>query len=120
MQHHFNLQEYDLGISDANSFVFRYLRESHASHELNAHENDLLGHWIMGLFLTEGINDELMSTCSPKDFHLLVTTLFEQSLRACQAGKLGLETLKGGFECKQINCYIFVHDSITTLHCWEL
>ena len=40
-----------------------------------------------------------MSTCSPKDFHLLVATLFDQSLRACEAGILGLDTLKGGFEC---------------------
>ena len=100
MRYHFDLQDYDLGISTSKSFVLQYLRNSCVSRDLSDDENELLGNWIKGLFLTEGIGDELMSTCSPKDFHLLVATLFDQSLRACQAGKLGLDALKGGFECE--------------------
>ncbi|KAL8697962.1 MAG: hypothetical protein Q9201_006829 [Fulgogasparrea decipioides] len=86
-----------------NSFILRYFRsgcESHPIDELTEHENDLLGGWIRGLFETEGINDELMSVCKPAEFHLLVATLFDQSTKACQAGVLAAETLKGGFECK--------------------
>lgn len=68
-------------------------------------ESKLLGGWIRGLFETECISDELMSTCSPKDFHLLVATLFDQSLRACQAKVLALETLRGGLECTDISSF---------------
>lgn len=67
---------------------------------LTEHENKLLGGWIRGLFEAEAINNELMSMCSPKEFHLLVATLFDQSLKACQAKVLALDTLRGGFECK--------------------
>ncbi|KAL8861163.1 MAG: hypothetical protein Q9178_002379 [Gyalolechia marmorata] len=66
--------------------------------QLSEHENDLLGGWIRGLFEAEGINDELMSTCKPAEFHLLVATLFDQSIKACQTRTLTMETLKGGFE----------------------
>lgn len=72
---------------------------SRSPRDLSTHENKLLGGWIRGLFETEGISDELMSMSSPKEFHLLVATLFDQSLKACQGKVLALETLKGGFEC---------------------
>ena len=103
INHHFSLQDHDLGISHLDSFVLKYLRCGQVSRDpstLTEHESQQLGGWIRGLYETEGINDELMSTCSPKDFHLLVATLFDQSLKACQTGKLGLDTLKGGFECE--------------------
>ena len=72
--------------------------------QLSEHENDLLGGWIRGLFEAEGINDELMSTCKPAEFHLLVATLFDQSIKACQTRTLTMETLKGGFECMSQAC----------------
>lgn len=75
---------------------------SRSPEDLTQHENKLLGGWIRGLFETEGISDELMSMCSPKEFHLLVATLFDQSLKACQFKFLALDTLRGGFECKGI------------------
>ncbi|KAL8955376.1 MAG: hypothetical protein Q9183_006675 [Haloplaca sp. 2 TL-2023] len=68
---------------------------------MTGHQNDLLGDWIRGLFETEGINDELMSTCKPAEFHLLAATLFDQSIKAYQAGVLALETLKGGLESRK-------------------
>ena len=100
---HFNLQDSDLGISYPDSFVLKYIRNGRNARnpsDLTEQENQLLGGWIRGLFETEEISDELMSMYSPKDFHLLVATLFDQSLRACEAGVLGLDNLKGGFQCK--------------------
>ena len=101
VRHHFNLKEYDLSIGSTGSFMAKYLRNCNTSKNIadaNEKEKAMLGSWITGLFDTEGISDELMSSCSPSDFHLLVPTLFDQSLKACQLGKLGLDTLKGGFE----------------------
>ena len=54
---------------------------------------------MKGLYQAGHISDELMSTCSPKQFYLLVATLFDQSLKALQSGVLDMETIKGGFEC---------------------
>ena len=105
IRHRYDLPAYDLGISSSKSFVLKYFRNGCVSRpleDLTEQDNQILGGWIRGLFETEGISDELLSTCSPKEFHLLVATLFDQSLKACQAGVLALETLKGGFECKLI------------------
>lgn len=100
--HRFDLDEVAHGILDPNSFTAQYFRSASRSRhiqELTERESELLGGWVRGLFETEGINDELMSACKPAEFNLLVTTLFDQSIRACQAGVLAVETLKGGFEC---------------------
>ena len=101
VQHRFALHPDEVGIDGSDSFLLKYFRRGAASQpldELTEHENQLLGSWIKGLFETEGISDELMSTCKPKEFHLLVATLFDQSLKACQANALALDTLRGGFE----------------------
>ena len=101
VQHRFKLQRDGLGIDSPDSFVCKYLKDSSVSKsidDLTEHENQLLGAWIKGLFETEGISDELMSVCKPKEFHLLVATLFDQSLKACQANVLAMDTLRGGFE----------------------
>ncbi|MCJ1467583.1 mediator complex subunit [Pseudocyphellaria aurata] len=101
VKHRFSLQTHDLGVDSPNSFVLKYFKSActnRSPDELTAHENKLLGGWIRGLFEAEGINNELMSMSSPKEFHLLVATLFDQSLKACQAKFLALDTLRGGFE----------------------
>ncbi|KAI4138650.1 MAG: hypothetical protein LQ341_004573, partial [Variospora aurantia] len=101
IKHRFALDLADIGISAPESFVSQYFKsacESRAVNKLTEHENELLGGWVRGLFETEGINDELMSICKPAEFHLLVSTLFDQSIKACQAGVLGLDTLTGGLE----------------------
>jgi mediator of RNA polymerase II transcription subunit 5 len=103
VRHRFELQDYDQSNDQSDSFVRKYMKNacvSRSPESLTEHENKLLGGWIRGLFETEGISDELMSMCSPKEFHLLVATLFDQSLKACQAKFLALDTLKGGFECR--------------------
>lgn len=104
-QHRFKLDPHDLGVDSSDSFVLKYMKQAcmgRSPEDLTEHENKVLGGWIRGLFVTEGISDELMSMCSPKEFHLLVATLFEQSLKACQFKFLALDTLRGGFECRQI------------------
>ncbi|KAL8854761.1 MAG: hypothetical protein Q9221_000544 [Calogaya cf. arnoldii] len=101
IKHRFELQQSDITGLDPDSFTSRYFRsasESRTTDQLSKHENDLLGGWIRGLFEAEGINDELMSTCKPSEFHLLIATLFDQSIKACQCRTLTMETLKGGFE----------------------
>lgn len=102
--HHFDIDYQELGVEGPNSFCIEYFQESSKSRHVNLlteRESDQLGGWIRGLFETEGISDEVMSMCRPKEFHLLVATLFDQSLKACQAKVLSLETLKGGLECKR-------------------
>ncbi len=101
VQHRFGMQPDELSVEGSDSFVLKYLKHGAVSRsidDLSEHENQLLGGWIKGLFETEGISDELMSMCKPQEFHLLVATLFEQSLKACQANVLAIETLRGGFE----------------------
>jgi mediator of RNA polymerase II transcription subunit 5 len=114
IQSRYKLDPHDLGIDSPNSFVLKYTKQACTSRsldDLTQHENKLLSGWIRSLFETEGISDELMSMCSPKEFHLLVATLFDQSLKACQFCSLALDTLKGGFECK--------HSSVIHNETWE-
>ena len=97
------MQACDLGIEGPNSFVLTYIKKASMARsldELTEHEDVVLRGWIRGLFEAEGINDDLMSMCSPKEFHLLVATLFDQSLKAFHAQVLTPETSKSGFECE--------------------
>lgn len=111
VQYRFRLQPAALGIDTSNSFVLRYTKDacvSRSPDDLTDHENKLLGAWIRVLFETEGINDELMSMCRPNEFHLLVATLLDQSVKACQSKVLTLETLRGGLECQCIIPFILI------------
>lgn len=100
-KYRYDLKPYELGISSDDSFVLKLLDRGSCSQkleDLTEKQNKDLGAWIGALFIAEGISEETMSNCSPQEFYLLVTTLFSQSLGACEAGKLEFETLKGGFE----------------------
>ncbi|KAG2420630.1 hypothetical protein HFD88_000243 [Aspergillus terreus] len=100
-KYRYDLSAYDLGIANNDSFVLRLLERGSSSQkldELSESQNKHLGSWIGALFIAEGISEETMSACSPQEFYLLASTLFSQSLAACEAGKLEFETLKGGFE----------------------
>lgn len=102
-RYRYDLRPYDLGISSNDSFVLRLLdcgSSSQKLEDLNEKQNKNLGAWVGALFIAEGISEETMSACSPQEFYLLVTTLFSQSLSACETGKLEFDTLKGGFECE--------------------
>ncbi|KAI9710194.1 MAG: hypothetical protein M1812_007466 [Candelaria pacifica] len=99
--HRFELNITDLGLSNDGSFIARLLAKGSVSQridDLSEEQNAHLGGWIRGLFEAEGISDELMSSCPPQDFYLLVPMLFSQSVAACDASVLDLDTLKGGLE----------------------
>ncbi|KAE8413926.1 mediator of RNA polymerase II transcription subunit 5 [Aspergillus pseudocaelatus] len=100
-KYRYDLRPYDLGITSNDSFILKLLDcgpSSQKLDDLSEKQNKNLGAWITALFIAEGISEETMSSCSPQEFYLLVTTLFNQSLTACEAGKLEFDTLKGGFE----------------------
>ncbi|OTA85473.1 hypothetical protein M434DRAFT_400191 [Hypoxylon sp. CO27-5] len=98
----YNLSTMDLGIR-SDSFVAKLLG-IHQVHkpqeELTEQENRHLRGWILGLFDTEsgGLADELLSSCPPQDFYLLVPTLFHQMVLASCTNHLDEESLKTGVE----------------------
>lgn len=101
--HRYNLSTADLGIRSPTSFVAKLLDQGHLSRameNLTEQEQSNLDGWIRGLFDNEsgGLGDELMSSCPPQDFHLLVPTLFHHIVLACSTNNLSEEGLKGGLE----------------------
>jgi mediator of RNA polymerase II transcription subunit 5 len=100
----YNLSTVDLGIrSPSTSFVAKLLNQGHLSRameNLTDQESSHLDGWIRGLFDSEsgGLGDELMSSCPPQDFHLLVPTLFHHIVLACSTNNLSDESLKGCLE----------------------
>ena len=101
--HRYDLITIDLGIRTPDSFVAKLLNRGHLSRaydELNTQEQSHLDGWIRGLFDNEsgGLGDELMSSCPPQDFYLLVPTLFHHIVLACSTKNLSDESLKGGLE----------------------
>ncbi|GAP89110.1 putative mediator of RNA polymerase II transcription subunit 5 [Rosellinia necatrix] len=99
----YNLTAVDLGVRSTDSFVAKLLNQGQLSRpldELNDSEKAHLDGWIQGLFDTEtgGLGDDLMSSCPPQDFYLLVSTLFHNIMLAIDAKCLGDESLKTGVE----------------------
>ncbi|KAK0653543.1 Mediator of RNA polymerase II transcription subunit 5 [Lasiodiplodia hormozganensis] len=98
--HRHDLKASDLGLDDA-SFVVQLLERGHkslAANELNEDQDKYLAGWLRGLYDPEGISDELLSNCKPQDFYLLVPTIFSQTIFACSADVLPLDTVKAGLE----------------------
>lgn len=120
-KYRYDLSPPDLGISGSNSFLLKLLDRGSCSQklsELTEKQNKDLGAWIAALFIAEGISEETMSTCSPHEFYILVATLFDQSLGACESGKLDFDALKGGFECKfhgNHSCVVLFADFVLDL-----
>jgi mediator of RNA polymerase II transcription subunit 5 len=101
-KYRYDLSQYDMGITSNQSFLLKLLDRGSSSlklDDLSEKQHQNLGSWISALFIAEGISEETMSSCSPQEFYLLVSTLFSQTLGACEVGKLEFDTLKGGFEC---------------------
>jgi mediator of RNA polymerase II transcription subunit 5 len=101
----YELAAYEIGLTTTTSFV-RQLLEMEATEEslddLNEAKKKHLGDWIAALFVADSLSDDLTSSCSPHEFYKLLPTLLHQSLEACASGKLSVETLKSGFECKLV------------------
>ncbi|GKT85119.1 mediator of RNA polymerase II transcription subunit 5 [Colletotrichum tofieldiae] len=99
----YGLSASDMGVASSDSFVARLLGQGHQSRpfdELSDQEKGHLNGWIHGLFDSEagGLGDELMSSCPPQDFYLLVSTLFQNIVLAFSTGHLAEESLRGGIE----------------------
>lgn len=122
LAYRYDLSAADLKIRSSDSFVGKLLSKTHhARHldDLSDQEKNQIGGWIHGLFDSEanGLGDELMSSCAPQDFYLLIPTLFEQIVLAVSTGHLTEAVLKGGLECELPRplCYIPETDAKTDL-----
>lgn len=101
----YNLAPSDMGITNPDSWVAKILGRGHLGrqgNELSDRERGHLDGWIQGLFDTEGggLGDELMSSCPPQEFYLVVAPLFQNIVVAYAYGHLNDESLKGGIECE--------------------
>ncbi|KAK8001969.1 Mediator of RNA polymerase II transcription subunit 5 [Apiospora marii] len=99
----YNLSVADLGIRSSDSFIAKLLSGGTVSksfEDLSEQQKGHLGGWIQGLFDNEsgGLGDELMSSCPPQDFYLLVSTLFNQTVLALSTDRLSEDSLKSGVE----------------------
>jgi mediator of RNA polymerase II transcription subunit 5 len=99
--HRYGLSTVDLGIRSSDSFVAKLISQGHLSRameDLTEQEQNHLDGWIRGLFDSGGLGDELMSSCPPHDFYLLVPTLFHHIVLVCSTKHLSDEGLRGGLE----------------------
>lgn len=103
VKHRYDLPLHTFTAADAESYVVKWLRdgaEPKPVSSLGIQEQKHFRGWLKALFDNQAIDDDLLTSCSPKDFYPLVTTIFDQSIRACRHGLLATETVKQGFDCK--------------------
>ena len=104
MSSRFNLSAEELGFPTEISFWCDLLNDDVPAmllKDLGEERDQRLSGWIKGLFITHGLGDELLSSCSPQEFYTLAPTLFQQTLIACKASILDEEHLKNGLERKR-------------------
>ncbi|KAF2013729.1 mediator of RNA polymeras-like protein II transcription subunit 5 [Aaosphaeria arxii CBS 175.79] len=100
--HRYDLTYHDLGIGH-DSFVAQLLERGHHSvtpDQLTEQQGKYLGSWLKELYDSdkEGLSNEVFASCRPQDFYLIVPTLFSQTVLACSADVLSLDSVKGGLE----------------------
>lgn len=91
----------DLGINK-DSFIAKYLAHNHQEElqsQLSAEQSRHLAGWIKGLFDSDGIPEEVTSSCQPQQFYMLVPTIIGQTILACSTGVLGIDAIGNGLEC---------------------
>lgn len=101
----YNLSTADIGLYSSKSSVRKILNTAHLNRDMSAlseQEKQHLGGWIQGLFDTEGggLGDDLMSSCPPQEFYLLVAPLFYNIVLGYNQGFISDEALKSGVECR--------------------
>ncbi|UNI19114.1 mediator complex subunit [Purpureocillium takamizusanense] len=99
----YSLTPADIGITSPESGVAKILTRAHiarSNDELVGREASHMNGWIHGLFDTEsgGLGDELMSSCPPQEFYLLVASIFQSTVVAYTFGYINDEQLKSGIE----------------------
>ena len=98
----YQLSAADIHLVAPESFVGQLLSsgcQARPAPSLSEQGRHLSG-WVRALFETQGISDDLMSSCTPQDFYLIAPTLIRQSITACRTGLLSLDTLMDGLECE--------------------
>jgi mediator of RNA polymerase II transcription subunit 5 len=98
----FEFSVVDIGIP-RDSFVARYLSEGNKAQTIESLSDEKkrqLSTWIKGLFNPDSITDEVLSSCLPQEFYMLVPTLFSQIVYNVQEKYLDLESLKVPLECR--------------------
>jgi mediator of RNA polymerase II transcription subunit 5 len=101
----YNLSTADIGLYSAKSSVRKIINTAHLTRDmggLSEQEKQHLGGWLHGLFDTEagGLGDDLMSSCPPQEFYLLVAPLFCNIIVGYSQGYISDESLKSGVECE--------------------
>ena len=96
-----NLSNEDIGLSSPDGFTAQYLTSGQSEKTISQFTEDEstnMGGWLHNLYESEGINDEITSNCSAKEFYLMVPTLLLQSMTALIRGQLSQEKLEGGLD----------------------
>lgn len=95
------LSNEDIGLTSTTEFVAQYLSSSQAegfpplpSRDEQRHLRD----WIDNLYFEEGLSDDVTTSCSAKEFYLMIPTLFHQSMTAFATGKLSQHKLEQGLD----------------------
>jgi mediator of RNA polymerase II transcription subunit 5 len=117
LAYRYQLAPTDVGSQLPDGAVTTILARAHVAREvseLTEKEKEHLNGWIQGLFDSDtgGLGDELMSSCPPKDFYLLIATLFYNTVAAYTHGHLSDESLKSGVECK----FLLLHSCFGCVH----
>ncbi|KAF4120193.1 hypothetical protein GMORB2_3320 [Geosmithia morbida] len=99
----YTLKPSDLGLYSPDSKLRKIITHSHTyrgKEQLSEAEDKCLNGWILGLFDTEagGLGDELMSSCPPQEFYLLIAPLFYNIVVGYSHGYINDESLKSGVE----------------------
>jgi mediator of RNA polymerase II transcription subunit 5 len=100
----YDLIYHDIGIGP-DSFIAQLTTKGQQSillEDLTEEQGKHLGRWLKGLYDSgnEGLSNDVFASCSPRDFYIIVPTLFHQTVMALSAGILSFESVKGGVECK--------------------
>jgi hypothetical protein len=100
----YDLTYHDIGIS-SSSFVARLItggQKAILPDDLTDEQGKHLGSWLKGLYDSgnEGLSNDVFASSSPKEFYIIVPTLFQQTVLALSTGILSFESVKGGVECE--------------------
>lgn len=96
-----NLPNSDLGLASKTGFVAQYLSSGQAEGPPSSSSGDQHRHirdWIQNLYFEEGLSDDVTTSCSAKEFYLMIPTLLHQSMTAFSVGKLSQHKLEQGLD----------------------
>ncbi|TQS38587.1 hypothetical protein Golomagni_00905 [Golovinomyces magnicellulatus] len=98
----YNLTPICLGPRQPGSFVLKILQTPHTllAHPPSPKTQSHLNNWLLSLFSPEnsGLTDDLMSSCPPQEFYLLIPALFHNIVLAYATQNLTTSMLCSGLE----------------------